>query len=90
MIKLTEKDIDVVETVDGNAFLETPIQYTIKEANKLKAQILENQKIVDGIIQWYHTPVDANKIPAKDHDIRWNLLQDIVHNASGKDIKDLS
>lgn len=44
-IKLTEKDLDVVETVDGNAFLETPIQYTIQECKDLKAQILSALKM---------------------------------------------
>ena len=62
---------------------------TKKLFRKHKEKIEQNQKIVDGIIKWYHTPVDAIKIPSKDHDRQWNLLQEIVHNATGKDIKDL-
>lgn len=57
-LKLTEKDLDVVETVDGNAFLETPIQYTIKECKQLKAQILQNQEKIEKLCEFLEDPLN--------------------------------
>jgi len=98
-IKLTEKDLDVVETVEGNAFLETPIQYTIQECKELKAQILddhEKAKKYDFIKNSLLNPqkfddkvtLEQEIIQLKEELKEWTTkpelnLSDIFHNAFG-------
>ena len=82
MTKITKEDIQLLKTAGWCE--EESQDCDWKKVEQIEKQILENQKIVDEIIKVYTKP-DQHLVDKRGR----HLLYSIVHQSTGKDIKDL-
>jgi len=90
-IKLSEKSFDIEECGMGDNTFAVHIneRFALKDAQNLKAQILEDQKIVDGIKQFYKEYKESEDAGFNRDDRSYIFLQNLIHQTLGKDIKEL-
>jgi len=101
-IKLTADDIVVIDKGDENYSLRFcslegyEVLLTLSEAEQLKQQILENQKIVDIVKLWAEkepiTTINSITLTPKEIRIRGGSvhhLANLIKKATGMDIKEI-